>query len=304
VTDANGCSTDALPVTISQPSSAVSVSVTSDNSHLYFGAPGNQTATISATISGGTPNYTVTVTMNRALIFNYINNVGDEVWTGLAGSSINTTDPSSDPPITTVTSVSTGNINLVTVTLLDDADITVTVTDANNCTLSSSKVHIIAEDARCFAGKSAVTKVSMCHATGSTKNPYIQICVDQDAVQAHLDAGDVLGSCTTKSRDMNIGSAVEVNSSQVPNQTGTGPLTVKISPNPTSYYFTAALQSLSKVNVSLVVTDITGRVVEQRTNIAANSTIQLGNSYHPGIYIAQFLQGTDKVTLRLIKEGR
>lgn len=32
--------------------------------------------------------------------------------------------------------------------------------------------------------------------------------------------------------------------------------------------------------------------------------LQLGNSYHPGVYIAQFLQGTDKVSLRLIKEGK
>jgi len=83
-----------------------------------------------------------------------------------------------------------------------------------------------------------------------------------------------------------------------------GKLSIKVIPNPTSYYFTAGLQSLSKENVNMVVTDITGRVIEQRTNIAANSTIQFGSSYHPGIYIAQFLQGTDKVTVRLIKEGK
>jgi hypothetical protein len=52
-----------------------------------------------------------------------------------------------------------------------------------------------------------------------------------------------------------------------------------------------------------VVTDITGKVIEQRANISANSTIQVGGSYHPGIYIAQLLQGTAKVTIRLIKEG-
>ena len=99
------------------------------------------------------------------------------------------------------------------------------------------------------------------------------------------------------------GSAVEVNSNEVTDQTGADKLTVKVMPNPTSYYFTAGLQSKSKENVKMVVTDITGRVIEQRTNIAANSIIQLGNQYRPGIYIAQFLQGTDKVTLKLIKEG-
>ena len=99
-------------------------------------------------------------------------------------------------------------------------------------------------------------------------------------------------------------SPLEVNSSQVSEQTGAGTLTVKVMPNPTSYYFTVALQSLSKEKVKLMVTDITGRVIEQRTNVSANSTIQLGNQYHPGIYIAQFQQGTDKVTVRLIKEGK
>jgi hypothetical protein len=75
-------------------------------------------------------------------------------------------------------------------------------------------------------------------------------------------------------------------------------------PNPTSYYFNLAMKSLSKDNVKLTVMDITGRVMEQRTEIPANTTIQLGDKYHPGIYIAEFLQGNDKVTLRLIKEGK
>ncbi|MGN6248634.1 MAG: T9SS type A sorting domain-containing protein [Ginsengibacter sp.] len=109
-----------------------------------------------------------------------------------------------------------------------------------------------------------------------------------------------------KSRVMNssiTASPTEVNSNQASDQSGTGALSVKVLPNPTSYYFTAGLQSLSKESVSMVVTDITGRVIEQRTNIAANSTIQFGSSYRPGTYIVQFLQGTDKVTLKLIKEG-
>jgi pyrimidine operon attenuation protein/uracil phosphoribosyltransferase len=61
---------------------------------------------------------------------------------------------------------------------------------------------------------------------------------------------------------------------------------------------------LSKEKVKITVTDITGRIIEQRTDIPANSTIQLGGHYHPGIYIAQFLQGNDKVTRRMIKEGK
>jgi hypothetical protein len=61
---------------------------------------------------------------------------------------------------------------------------------------------------------------------------------------------------------------------------------------------------LSKEKIKVTVTDITGRVIEQRAGIPANSTIQLASNYHPGVYIATFLQGNDKVTVRLIKEGK
>lgn len=64
------------------------------------------------------------------------------------------------------------------------------------------------------------------------------------------------------------------------------------------------MNNLIKENVKITVTDIAGRVIEQRTNVPANSTIQLGDHYHPGIYIAEFMQGKDKVTLQLIKEGK
>jgi hypothetical protein len=85
---------------------------------------------------------------------------------------------------------------------------------------------------------------------------------------------------------------------------GKGRLSIQVMPNPTSYYFTLIMKSLSKENVKLTVTDITGRVVEQRSSVAANSTLQLGSGYHPGIYIAEFMQGNDRITLRLIKEGK
>jgi hypothetical protein len=95
-----------------------------------------------------------------------------------------------------------------------------------------------------------------------------------------------------------------VNNDNIISNEGKGKLTIKVMPNPTSYYFTLAMKSLSKENVKLTVMDITGRVIDQRTNVPANTTIQLGDKYHPGIYIAEFLQGKDKITLRLIKEGK
>ncbi|MGN6296327.1 MAG: T9SS type A sorting domain-containing protein [Ginsengibacter sp.] len=85
---------------------------------------------------------------------------------------------------------------------------------------------------------------------------------------------------------------------------GNGKLSIKVMPNPTSYHFTLILKSLSSENVKLTVTDITGRIVEQRPSVSANSSLQLGAQYHPGVYIAEFIQGQNRITLRLIKEGK
>ena len=49
--------------------------------------------------------------------------------------------------------------------------------------------------------------------------------------------------------------------------------------------------------------DVAGRVIEQKTNVPANSTLQLGAKYFAGVYFAEIRQGKDRVTVRLIKGG-
>lgn len=138
--------------------------------------------------------------MSRALLCNQINDAGDEIWTGGAGgtTSGNTCQayPSTVSSVPSSTkSISSGSYS-VTVTLMANADIIATVTDAYGCSYSCT-TSIIADDVRCFAGNSGISKVTICHKTGSTKNPCVKICVDDDAVQTHLNHGDKLGTCPT-----------------------------------------------------------------------------------------------------------
>ena len=68
----------------------------------------------------------------------------------------------------------------------------INVTDANGCTASDA-VQVCVIDVICYAGNSMNEKVEICHRTGNGSSH--TICVDADAVQAHLDHGDLLGSC-------------------------------------------------------------------------------------------------------------
>lgn len=72
-------------------------------------------------------------------------------------------------------------------------------------------------------------------------------------------------------------------------------------PNPAPRYFTLKLKSKSQENLNIKVMDITGRTMEQKTGISANSALQIGYNYTAGIYTLEVCQGNQKIVLRLIK---
>ncbi|MHA4807422.1 lamin tail domain-containing protein [Flavitalea flava] len=78
-------------------------------------------------------------------------------------------------------------------------------------------------------------------------------------------------------------------------------LTVTVSPNPSSGYFTISTHSGSEAPVSFNVADLTGRRVESRDRLPANGTIQLGGTYPKGIYILEIAQGGKTIRLKLLK---
>jgi hypothetical protein len=79
-------------------------------------------------------------------------------------------------------------------------------------------------------------------------------------------------------------------------------LTMIALPNPSRNYFTLKIQSNSKELFQLRVLDVSGRIVETRNGMVANTTFQIGNTFQPGIYLVELRQGKQRQTLKLIRQ--
>jgi hypothetical protein len=78
-------------------------------------------------------------------------------------------------------------------------------------------------------------------------------------------------------------------------------LNIKSIPNPTDNYFSLVIKSSnSSEQISLRIFDQYGKTVEQRT-VKAGQVVQVGSSYHAGIYFAEAMQGKNRAMLRLVR---
>ncbi len=95
--------------------------------------------------------------------------------------------------------------------------------------------------------------------------------------------------------------ASSVNNSAASTEDASTTLQAQAFPNPSRGYFTLLVQGKNNDPVSIRVSDVMGRLVEVRRGLPANGTLTLGASYRPGLYIAEVMQGKEKVVLKLIK---
>jgi len=253
----------------------------------YFGYGNNQNVVRTALVVGGVPPYSYSWTMNRPLICNMITNAGDEFFS----SETVAENPCPDSPLNFIMAalpVCTGSGTLTAV-LLDNAEVTVTVTDANGCSATSS-FNIAAEDVRCFAGNSTTAKVQLCHKTGSATNPWIQICVDQDAVESHRAHGDYLGACVSARR--------AISESE-------GSLGVKLYPNPNNGNFTLDFRSgnVSNENLLVEIKNVAGQVVYSKTINTADGQFEgmlNSGNLDEGFYIVNIQQGKESINQTIV----
>lgn len=73
-------------------------------------------------------------------------------------------------------------------------------------------------------------------------------------------------------------------------------------PNPSRSSFSLQIDGAANQDVTVKVTDATGRLVEQRTNIAANQVLQIGNTYKAGLYYVEVTQGAERKQAKLVKQ--
>jgi hypothetical protein len=77
--------------------------------------------------------------------------------------------------------------------------------------------------------------------------------------------------------------------------------TLSISVNAVGAHLTLKLESKYETPVNMRVMDGRGRVVDAKSKIGANSTIQIGHNYSSGTYYAELVQGNTRKVVQLIK---
>ena len=262
----------------STPNSSVNTGGVSTNLYIGYGAQ-STTLTVSGLLpSGGAP-YTYS-------------------WSGNGISSCNT---------------STGSSINFTPTIGGSYTFTAVTTNKYGCSYSRL-INICVKDIRERDKYGVLTnsgKVYVCHLPPGNVNNRQTICISVSAVPAHvpLHGGDMLGSC-----DQTCGSAVnsavapdveeglpQSISTGVANKTTNEELKVTVMPNPSTTYFTLKLESRYATPLDIRVMDGSGRVVDARSKIGSNSTIQIGHNYSSGTYYAELIQGTKRKVIQLIK---
>ena len=73
-------------------------------------------------------------------------------------------------------------------------------------------------------------------------------------------------------------------------------------PNPSRNYFTLKLQGNTKEMFQMRVLDVSGRIVETRNGLPANTSFDFGNNLQGGIYIVEVTQGKERQMLKLVKQ--
>ena len=72
-------------------------------------------------------------------------------------------------------------------------------------------------------------------------------------------------------------------------------------PNPSSNYFNVKIESDKDEAVNLRVMDASGRLIEEKKNMAPSQIVKFGERYINGVYLVEIIRGANRKTLRVVK---
>jgi len=316
-TDASGNSTSA-GFTVTRPPVLTST-MTADNPYLHFGYSEDQLATITVRPLGGVGPYTVSITMNRSLQCGLVSGlVGGETWSAANATNTHNSCPVSSAPVSLGSVVASGGALTLTVSLMSDAIIMATITDANGC-ITTNEIQIGAEDDRCQGLD--IGKIKMCHRTGSECS---SICVDLLSVASHLAHGDYLGdcgnSCSTPVANPKTGSSTTsssvASSRTASDETASNKSTpsdkiiqetnidVEAYPNPFKSSIYVRLSNPEEKSISMNMFDLMGKNVPLKPLNKTSDGVDVLDTERlsAGLYFLQVKIGDYSKTVKLIKE--
>jgi len=144
----------------------------------------------------------------------------------------------------------------------------------------------------------------MCHHTNSTTNPWVEICVDANAVPAHLAHGDYVGPCGSSFTNNGVFNSGE-NSGPVKNiYPDQGKENAKpglsVYPNPGNGNFTISMNLPDDVSGerSIQVINNNGRIIKQINATGQKKQVIAINE--PGTYFVKLLTGRQVITKKLV----
>ncbi|MES2794699.1 MAG: HYR domain-containing protein [Bacteroidota bacterium] len=177
---------------------------------------------------------------------------------------------------------------------------TLTVTNGNGCTTTCT-ITICVLDIVAKMGPDYVKKVYICHVPdGNPANAFtIEIAVD--AVPAHINAnhGDRLGKCNEAV--CGSGRISAEFAEKKPASAEVNELTVRVSSNPTTNYFTLFIQSNEDSPVTLRIHNMIGKLMDNKLDVPLNKSFNVGENFNVGSYLAEILQGDKRKIIKLLK---
>jgi hypothetical protein len=123
------------------------------------------------------------------------------------------------------------------------------------------------------------------------------LCISEDALQAHLNHGDVCGPCITQS----------ANAGQAMGAPSAAPVMVEkagaIFPNPTSGMFNVTIPASKPGDIQIIISDLSGKTIDRRI-VKANAQQQVVSFDYSqktkGIYFIRVVGNTTLITTKVI----